>query len=244
MKNAFSIQYLGCSAFVLEDVHNHTRLGVDLWTPGAFKYAEDTPANHQLQDGSQLTALLVSHDHADHAYLPAGITEKYAFLDDQIEDHPQLANIGRFNISSFSTFHFVTPSDHPKMCAAFVLHFDGITLLDLADSFGTMAKSNRLSELKEKIGDIDILLLPIGSPFLRPVALDILQQTVEILNPRVLIPIHYWAVEQKTDFCTAFSRAGWQIVSPEHNRLAIEGKPGEQVKEVWSIPPGIFDPGL
>jgi L-ascorbate metabolism protein UlaG (beta-lactamase superfamily) len=242
LENTISIQYLGCSAFVLEDSDTHTRLGVDLWTPGAFKYAEDIPPDHQLHDGSLLTSLLVSHDHADHSYLPAGLPGKYAFLDDLIEDHAQLAEIGPFSISSFSTFHFATKSKNPKMCAAFVIRFAGFTLLDLADSFGTMARVQRLSALKEKIGDINILMMPVGSPFLRPVAMEILQQTVDILDPGVVIPIHYWTIEQKANFCTAFSQNKWQVVSTQQNRVLVNFEAGEQAKQVWCISPGIYAP--
>jgi L-ascorbate metabolism protein UlaG (beta-lactamase superfamily) len=241
METHFAIQYLGCSAFIFEAEDPHTRLGVDLWKPGAFKYAEDMPPDHQLHDSALLTSLLISHDHADHSYIPTGKLEKFSFLEANIEDHPHLAEVGPFEIAQFTTYHFVTESKKPKMCAVFAIHFGGITLVDLADSFGTMAKPKRLEALKEKIGAVDILLVPIGNPFLRPVTMEVLQQTIEILDTKVVIPIHYWNMEQKTNFCAAFAQKGWDVKQVGQNRMMIEPDGYRSSREVWSIQPGVYN---
>ena len=241
MKNMNSIllQYLGCSAFVISDGEG-TSLALDLWTKGAFPYAEDTPEELGLGKLPALSAVLVSHDHKDHSFTPPGIPVIYGVLSRKVDDDPEFMRLGEISIGKFSTQHFASDAKRPKPNAVFVLTIGGVKLVHLGDAHGTMADSGKLHVLKQKIGDIDLLMIPIGSPWLKPMDSGILDTTINILHPGASLPMHYWTLADKAKVLSELSELGYQVVKIPTNLVEFTKKslPQENSKTIWNLPAG------
>jgi L-ascorbate metabolism protein UlaG (beta-lactamase superfamily) len=245
MKNSNSIflQYLGVSAFVISD-GSGTSLALDIWTKGAFPYAEDTPEDPGLGETPGLSALLVSHDHKDHAFVPSGIPVIYGVQAKKVDDDQHVSKVGNFSIGRFASQHFASDARRSKANAVFVLNVAGVKIVHLGDAHGTMADGSQLGELKQKIGDIDVLLIPIGSPWLKPVDASILDTTIGILKPRVSIPMHYWTLADKAAVLSGLSGLGCQLVNMPGNSVEFSAGslPERGTKTIWNIPAGRFRP--
>jgi L-ascorbate metabolism protein UlaG (beta-lactamase superfamily) len=245
MKNTNSIflQYLGCSAFGISDGEG-TALAMDLWTKGAFPYAEDTPEELILGEPPALSALLVSHDHKDHAFIPSGVPVIYGVQSRKVEDNLHFSRVGNISIGKFSSQHFASDAKRVKLNAVFVLTVAGIKVVHLGDAHGTMADESQLHALKQKIGDVDVLLIPIGSPWLKPVNVGTLDETIGILNPRVTIPMHYWTLAGKAAVLSGLLDLGYQMVDMPGNLVDFSAGnlPERGSKTVWNVPAGKFRP--
>jgi L-ascorbate metabolism protein UlaG (beta-lactamase superfamily) len=239
--NSIRLQYLGCSAFVISD-DKGTAIALDLWTKGAFPYAEDTPEDLELGEPPELSALLVSHDHKDHSYIPPGLPVTYGVQSRKVEDNPAFSRVGKIAIGKFSSQHFASEAKRPKLNAVFVLTVAGIKLVHLGDAHGTMADESQLRELKQKIGDVEILLIPVGSPWLKPVDCRDLDMTISILCPRVSLPMHYWKLDDKAGVLSSLSALGYQIRDMQGNSVDFtSGKlPARDLKTIWNVPAGKF----
>jgi L-ascorbate metabolism protein UlaG (beta-lactamase superfamily) len=243
MNNQHSIrlQYLGCSAFVISDGQG-TSLGLDFWTKGAFPYAEDTPEDLGLGERPGLSALLVSHDHKDHCFIPSGVPVIYGVQSRKVDDHPNVSRVGNISIGKFSSQHFASDAKRPKLNAVFVLTVAGVKVVHLGDAHGTMADRSQLHELKQKIGDVDVLLIPIGSPWLKPVDASVLDLTIGILNPKISLPMHYWTLADKTAVLSGLSGLGYQLMDMHTNSVEFSaiGLPERDSKKVWNVPAGKY----
>jgi L-ascorbate metabolism protein UlaG (beta-lactamase superfamily) len=242
-KNSFQLQYLGCSAFGISDGEG-TILALDLWTKGAFPYAEDTPEDPGLGETPAISALLVSHDHKDHAFIPTGVPVIYGVQSRKIEDNPYLSRVGNISIGKFSSQHFASDAKRSKLNTVFVLTVAGTKVVHLGDAHGTMADESQLRALKQKIGNLDVLLIPIGSPWLEPVEGSTLDETIGILNPRVSLPMHYWTLAGKAAVLSGLSGLGYQVVDMPGNLVEISAGnlPERGSKTVWSVPAGSYIP--
>ena len=242
-KNSIQLQYLGCSAFVFTDPGG-TSLAIDLWTKGAFPYAEDTPEDLRLGEPPSFSALLVSHDHKDHCFVPPGVPVIYGVKSKKVDDTSHLCQVGDIAIGKFSSQHFATDAKRPKLNTVFVLTVAGVKVVHLGDAHGTMADKAQLRELKQKIGNVDVLLVPIGSPWMKPVDLVTLDQTIGILAPRLSIPMHYWKLTDKTAVLSGLSGQGYRVIDAEGNSIELcadhLSEPGSKV--IWNVPAG--DSGL
>jgi L-ascorbate metabolism protein UlaG (beta-lactamase superfamily) len=215
---------------------------VDLWTKGAFPYAEDTPEYLGLEEPPPFSALLVSHDHKDHSFVPPGVPVIYGVQSRKVDDTPRLCQVGNITIGKFSSNHFGTDAKRPKLNTVFVLTVAGVKVVHLGDAHGTMADEAQLRGLKQKIGNVDVLLVPIGSPWLKPVDLSTLDLTIGILKPRVSVPMHYWKVADKAAVLSGLSDQGYQIVNVENNSLefSAESLPEHNSQTIWNIPTGKY----
>lgn len=247
-KNEFQIQYLGQSAFVLTDDSGKS-VGIDFYTSNAFPYAEDVPESMGNFKKGDISKLLISHSHADHSFIPAGVDalKGYDPTTDKVNDEPNFISIGQFNIGKYKSFHL---SNIDMENAVFVFNVDGVKVVDLGDAFGTMADSQKLKELKDKVGNIDILMMPIGDPNCIKVDFNILQNTMNLMNPKVVIPIHYWNVADKKEFSDNSSKLGYIIKNIKENNILVSGKElssqnrkaisSQNRKAIWNITPAKF----
>ncbi len=240
-KNSVRLQYLGCSAFILTDP-NGISLAIDLWTKGAFPYAEDTPADLGLGSPLPFDTLLVSHDHKDHSFVPPGAQAIYGVKAKKVDDTPTLAQVGGISIGKFSSQHFAADAKRAKLNTVFALTVAGMKIVHLGDAHGTMADAAQLHELKQKIGDVDLLLFPIGDPWLKPVALETLIQTLEILAPRLSLPMHYWKLADKVATLNGLSQRGFKVVKVEGNSIELSAAnlPGQGAKTIWDVHAGVY----
>jgi L-ascorbate metabolism protein UlaG (beta-lactamase superfamily) len=241
--NSIHLQYLGCSAFVISDGEG-TSVALDLWTKGVFPYAEDTPDELGLGEPPALSALLVSHDHQDHCFIPPGVPVIHGVRSRKVDDSPDLGRVGNFAMGKFSSQHFGSGARRPKQNAVFVLAVAGVKVVHLGDAHGTMADAAQLRELKQKIREVDVLMIPIGSPWLKPVDKAILDMTIGILDPRVSIPMHYWTLPGKAVVLSGLSELGYQLVEVHGNTVHFsEGSlPARNSKTIWNVPAGKFHP--
>jgi L-ascorbate metabolism protein UlaG (beta-lactamase superfamily) len=241
--NSIHLQYLGCSAFVISDGEG-TSLALDLWTKGAFPYAEDTPEELDLGEPLALSALLVSHDHKDHCFIPAGVPVIYGVQSRKVEDNPRISQVGNINIGKFSSQHFASDTKRAKLNTVFVVTIAGVKVVHLGDAHGTMASETLLRELKQKIGDVDVLMIPIGSPWLKPVDESIVDMTIGILNPRVSLPMHYWTLSDKDKVLSGLSKLGYQLVDFQSNLVEFSAGslPPRTTKTIWIVPAGKYHP--
>lgn len=126
----------------------------------------------------QADIVTVSHPHPGHSYSEA-----------LAGDFKQIGGPGEYElkgvfITGLPSFH---DSDHGARLGkntVFVLEADGLTLCHLGD-LGHLPSS----DMKEKIGDIEVLFVPVGgvSTIDGSTAAEIVKQ----LAPKVVIPMHY-----------------------------------------------------
>lgn len=236
------LQYLGCSAFVFTS-NNGTNIGIDFWHKDAFPYAEDTPETLNV-NSDDINRLLISHDHLDHCYIIDGVEPYYGIVDNSVTDDKNALQVNNIKIGKFNSKHF-----HPKWGEGekantiFKLNIDGIDVVHMGDSHGTMLDKPLLNELKEKIGNIDILLMPIGTPWLEKFQTEeVLVDVIDVMNPRVIVPIHYWKIRDKESFLNEIANHVDGIVKFEENLIEVnhEDLKNNTGKVIWGIPAGAY----
>jgi len=135
----------------------------------------------QPRPGSPVHAILVTHDHFDHnaASLYAGEkTRVYT------------SKTGRFQIDGVACEGVRVPHDEAGgkrrgYVVAYRLAIDGLSISHLGDIGTEKLEDTVLERLKS-----DILMIPVGGVFtVGPAAALAL---TERLNPRLVIPMHYW----------------------------------------------------
>ncbi|MFA6227174.1 MAG: MBL fold metallo-hydrolase [Candidatus Paceibacterota bacterium] len=96
---------------------------------------------------------------------------------------------------------------------------------------GTLSDINLSSEVKEALGDVDILFLPVGDDGVLD-AVKAEKLSVEI-EPKIIIPMHYGDVGQKDGLKKYLKAAGEENVKPIDKltikKKDLDGKQGEVV---------------
>lgn len=212
MSKNLVIHYLGISAFVFA-CPNGDKIGIDFWTPGAFPYADDTPPNSGITDGHILRNLLISHDHKDHCFIPPHSAVIYGVIDGKIEDGKKIVLSNDLSVTQYLSEHFPPSMGRgSKANTVFVFDFDGQKICHLADAFGTILDLPKLLELKKKIGDIDLLLMPIDGANTKPLGSQAVLEAIKILAPAVVIPMHYYDSKDKVQFLADAKKNGYKIM--------------------------------
>lgn len=238
------LQYLGCSAFALTCPSGET-LAIDLWTPNAFPYAEDVPADAGVGDGSGLVGLLVSHDHEDHCFLPPGVAVTWGVQQGQVVDEQAVLRLPELTVSKYASEHFPRPwGIEPTANAIFVFEYHGVRICHLADAFGTILDQTGLQDLRHRLGRVDLLLLPIDNPNLQPIDPSRLWSVIDSLAPAAVVPMHYFRLAHKQDFLQAARQAGLPVNELTDNRLEIPaaGLTRGDRSRVISLPAGQLQP--
>lgn len=175
------ITYLGHSCFKLKSKQS----GVVICDP----YAESTGPSLGKHSADIIT---ISHAHADHSAAEriAGVGEQTPIVLNTAGDY-EIKGISLFAINSW----------HDKQQGAlrgknliFNILIDGISVCHLGD-FG---QENLTSEQVSRIGEVDVLLCPVGgySSLSAKEAIGVLSQ----LEPKVFIPMHYQTPLHNPDF--------------------------------------------
>jgi L-ascorbate metabolism protein UlaG (beta-lactamase superfamily) len=120
--------YYGVSAFTLES--DSTKIGIDFWHKNAFPYAEDI-SDHSEFDKSNIDKILITHDHADHCYVPEGINWLYAINDeDKIVDNDDFGQVGSFKVGAYYSQHFPEEAPpYPKANTVFKITIDSLLVM-------------------------------------------------------------------------------------------------------------------
>ena len=123
--------------------------------------------------------ILVTHGHSDHANvdsLPEGgmrITE------------PGEYEVNGVSIRGIQTFHDAAHGKERGMNTAYVLEIEDLRILHLGD-FG---ESEIREETLEEMGDIDILMIPVGGVY--TIDAKAAMRSIRQIEPKKVIPMHY-----------------------------------------------------
>lgn len=123
----------------------------------------------------------VSHHHDDHdkAELVSGVKK--------IVDGPGEYEITGVSILGFSSFHDSKKGEERGANTIYVIEMDGLRLCHLGDLGHTLS-----DELVENLGDIDILMIPVGGGGPTITVGDAVT-VVQAIEPSIIIPMHYQA---------------------------------------------------
>ncbi len=120
----------------------------------------------------------ISHDHADHnqASLVKGVKK--------VINGPGEYEIMGISILGFPSFHDDKKGAERGKNTIYVFEIDGLRIAHLGDL------GHELSEvLVGELGDIDILLLPVGGTF--TIGPEVATRVVQAIEPSIVIPMHY-----------------------------------------------------
>lgn len=120
----------------------------------------------------------ISHQHEDHnqAELVSG--------DKKVVDGPGEYEIKGVSIIGFPSFHDDKKGEERGKNTIYVIEMDGFRLAHLGDLGHPLS-----DELVAEIGDIDILMIPVGGKFTIDSAQAV--SVVQAIEPSITIPMHY-----------------------------------------------------
>ena len=129
-------------------------------------------------DGISADAVTVSHAHHDHNYLPAVAGNPVVI------DTAGAHSVKDVSVTGFCSWHDEAQGKKRGANLLFRFDFDGIRVLHLGDLGHALS-----AETVAAIGEIDVLLCPIGGTYTIDAAQAL--EVDEQLRPRVFIPMHY-----------------------------------------------------
>lgn len=135
--------------------------------------------NVGIKFGTQSADIVtVSHQHDDHNNISAVDDVKKVF------DAPGEYEIKGVSIIGLPSFHDDKKGDERGKNTIFIFEVEGLRLVHLGD-LGHELNEKTL----ELIGDVDILLIPIGGEY--TIDSEKAAQIVRSIDPRIVIPMHY-----------------------------------------------------
>lgn len=168
------------------------------------------------------TIILVTHEHHDHNNVEGAGN---AFV---IRGPGEYEKSG-VQIVGISSFHDNTQGSDRGLNTIYVIKFDEITLCHLGD----LGQHELTSEQIEMIGNVDILLIPVGGVY----TIDGKQAAgiVKQIEPKIIIPMHYKIsgltvdLEPATEF---LKEIGIKPEEVESCRINAKSLPTEEMKLV------------
>lgn len=132
----------------------------------------------------QADIVLSSHEHQDHNST-ANIKTPTGSIPIVFKD-PGEYEVGGVVVTGISSFHDNTNGSERGLNTIFHLMFDNLNIVHLGD----LGQSRLTEEQITQIGEIDILLVPVGSVYTidGKTACEIVSQ----LEPKIIIPMHYF----------------------------------------------------
>ncbi|GLI51482.1 MBL fold metallo-hydrolase [Tepidanaerobacter syntrophicus] len=161
------IRWLGHSCFLLE-ANDGTKIVTDPFD-GSVGY------KIPMVEADIVT---VSHEHYDHNYVEG------------IQGEPEVIRsagecaIDGINIKGVPVFHDEAKGAKRGPNIIFVFEIDGLRICHLGDLGHLLSKSQL-----EEIGDIDVLLIPVGGTF--TVNAEGALAVIDQISPKIVIPMHY-----------------------------------------------------
>lgn len=128
----------------------------------------------------------VSHDHFDHNYIEA------------VKGHPFVVKgpgeyeIKEVALTGLTTFHDNKKGEKRGQNTIYVITAEDLNICHLGD-LGHTLKTKTI----EQLGEIDVLLVPVGGEFTLDVAKAV--ELVKQLEPRLVIPMHYRTKKHDAD---------------------------------------------
>lgn len=178
------IHYHGHSEFLLESAHGFSIL-TDPY---------DASVGYPMREYA-VDAVTVSHGHGDHS-----------FTDKAKGDIAIVGEAGRFllapdiTVTAIPGFHDEAQGAKRGTNLLMRIEMDGLTLAHLGDAGTELTR-----EQQDALGQVDILMLPVGGFFTIDAAAAC--KVVSQVNPRIVIPMHYktavnagWPIGDETEF--------------------------------------------
>jgi len=137
------------------------------------------PPNMGYTLGKQTADIVtVSHSHPSHSY-DKGINGEHRLV-----KGPGEYEISGVLILGISTFHDSIKGQNRGKNTAYLMEIDGVTVCHLGD-LGHVLNDEQV----EEIGNVDILLLPVGG--VATINAAMAAEVIRKLEPKVVIPMHY-----------------------------------------------------
>ncbi len=169
------IQWLGHSAFYLR--FPKLRAVIDPFPPSVgFKMKK-----------MEADLVLVTHNHFDHSYIE-GVKGNFMLI-----NGPGEYEFHQVRINGWLTYHDKEKGQERGLNTIYQLLEDNFSLLHLGDLGHPLE-----DELVEKIGQVDVLFVPVGGFYTLP--LEDVIKVIDQLEPHYVIPMHYRTVEHSDRF--------------------------------------------
>jgi len=205
-KKGITIEYFGQSTFGISD-----REGMKIVTDPSDPMLGYTLPNISTQ------ILTVSHDHFDHNNVAA------------LNGYDQLINAttgsftnGDINVKGFASWHDTTQGSERGANTIYTYEINKIKVCHLGDLGHDLSQ-----ELINSIGEVDVLMIPVGGFFTINSAEAI--KIINNINPKVVIPMHYGTEASRPifedylapvdDFTSKIQPMGWEIESIDNLTL-------------------------
>lgn len=176
----------------------------------------------------QADILLTTHDHKDHSNTK-DVEGEYMLI-----DGPGEYDVKSISIQGINSFHDNVEGKERGLNTIYIIEAEDIRVCHLGD----LGQKELTTEQLEKIGDVDILMIPVGGTYTidSDEAVKILAQ----IEPRIIIPMHYHIpkLSLKIDGIDKFLKA-LGIKKPEVlPKLSIKSKDisNEEVKVIQLQP--------
>ncbi|KPJ71809.1 hypothetical protein AMJ50_00570 [Parcubacteria bacterium DG_74_3] len=130
--------------------------------------------------------LLITHQHSDHNNIKAVSGHPFLF------EGPGEYEIKGIFIQGISGFHDESQGQERGVTTIYTIETEDLSVCHLGD----LGQKELTTEQLEKIGDVDILMIPIGGKYTISAkeAIKILSQ----IEPKIIIPMHYLIPRLKT----------------------------------------------
>ena len=127
----------------------------------------------------QADLVLVTHNHPDHNNIKAVSGDPFVI------DGPGEYDIKEVTINGITGFHDNSQGKERGQITIYTIKTEGIKICHLSD----LGQKELSSEQLDKIGDIDILMIPVGGTYTinAEEAIKIMSQ----IEPKITIPMHY-----------------------------------------------------
>lgn len=170
------IKFLGHAAFLLTS-DSGVRIITDPYKPGCFdggiKYDKIT---------EEADIVTISHEHDDHN--ETNINGNPTFIKKSDKQ-----TVEQITISGVDVYHDTNEGKERGTNIIYNMLIDGMNVVHLGD-----IGHNLSPQEVAKVGNIDILLIPVGGFF--TIDADVADTIIETLKPKIVIPMHF-----KTDKC-------------------------------------------
>ncbi|MEO0130257.1 MAG: MBL fold metallo-hydrolase [candidate division WOR-3 bacterium] len=166
------IKFLGHASFLITTKDN-VKIITDPYKAGAFGGAV---GYKPIREEAHIVT--ISHEHDDHNYYKE-IKGKPEIIKGAVEKE-----ISGVKFIGIETYHDLNKGKERGKNIIFLIIADGLRLLHLGD-LGHQLKE----EEKKKIGDIDILFIPVGGYF--TIDAEEASEIAEFLKPKITIPMHF-----------------------------------------------------
>lgn len=174
------IKYLGCSSFIIKEKigSEDIKLLIDPFDNTYSSYSKSK------QNANIVT---ISHEHEDHNNIDMLKNDDY-FL----ANTPGEYEVSNLKFYGYKSFHDESEGKERGKNTIFVYDFPTARVCHLGD-LGHLISS----ELDDSLGEIDILMIPVGTHFTLP--FKQIKEVIDAIDPRIVIPMHYKSNKQYSD---------------------------------------------